>query len=142
MEEDWAVPAGYSGTPLPTKLGIKPGSRLAVVDAPAGFVEHVVPADVTVSEGVGYPVDLALLFVSELAALVELLPVAQAATEPDGAFWVCWPKRASKVDTDITEDRIRDVALPRGLVDNKVCSVSATWSGLRLCLRRELRRPH
>lgn len=133
MAGEWDVPTGYSGTPLAQKLGIKEGTPVWLVDAPEGFP---VPEGAEVVEG---PCDVAVLFVTETEALQALLPQAQEATFPDGAFWVCWPKRASKVATDITEDRIRDVALPRGLVDNKVCSVNATWSGLRLCTRRELR---
>lgn len=128
---EWDVPAGYSGTPLPKKLGIKDDSRVWLVDTPEGF-----PIEATVTQP---PADVGVLFFTELAELEATLDKAQEATFPDGAFWVCWPKRASKVPTDITEDRIRDVALPRGLVDNKVCSVNATWSGLRLCTRRELR---
>lgn len=133
---------GYAKTPLPRKLGVKEGLRIAVLDAPEGFVERglgPLPDGTTASAGLDGPVDLAIAFVSELAALEAQLPDLARATAPDGAFWVAWPKKASKVPTDVTEDRIRDVVLPRGLVDVKVCAISPIWSGLKICLRRELR---
>jgi hypothetical protein len=133
---------GYGATPLPRKLGIKPGQRLAVLDAPPGFVADglgPLPEGTDLATTLEGPVDLAVAFVVTVAALGERLPALAAATAPAGAFWVAWPKRASGVATDVTEDRVRELALPRGLVDTKVCAVSSVWSGLRLCLRRELR---
>ena len=126
--------AGYSGTPLDQKLGITPGARVLVVDAPDGFI---VPGDgVVVSSG---PVDVALVFVRSRAALEAAWPSVTAALVADGGFWVAWPKKASKVPTDMTEDVVREVALPQGLVDNKVCAIDDVWSGLRLVVRKELR---
>ena len=135
--------AGYSGTPLPRKLGIKPGHRLALVAAPDGFLGGTLgplPEGVEIAAGLDGHVDVAVVFVTAVAELTETLPALAAATAPDGAIWVAWPKRASRVPTDMSEDRVRDVALPTGLVDTKVCAIDATWSGLRLSLRRELRR--
>jgi hypothetical protein len=134
--------AGYSATPLPRKLGVKPGQRLALLDAPDGFLEHGLGAasdgvDLTVT--LDAPVDLTIIFVTRTDQLEQALGDLERATRPDGAFWVAWPKRASGVVTDVTEDGIRSLILPRGLVDNKVCSISDVWSGLRICLRRELR---
>jgi hypothetical protein len=126
--------AGYSGTPLDKKLGITPGARVLVVDAPDGFV---VPGDGDiVSSG---PVDVALVFVRSRAALEAAWASVAGALLADGAFWVAWPKKASKVPTDMTEDVVREVALPRGLVDNKVCAIDDVWSGLRLVVRKEHR---
>ncbi len=139
---DTRFQAGYSKTPLPKKLGVKPGLRIAVIDPPAGFVDvglGELPEAASLTGGLDGDVDLAIAFVLELARLEELLPGLERATRPDGAFWVAWPKKASKVPTDVTEDRVRDVALPRGNVDVKVCAIDVTWSGLRMCLRRELR---
>jgi hypothetical protein len=126
--------AGYSGTPLGRKLGIKAGHRVTVLDAPEGFV---VPGD---GEVVARPpFDVALLFVTSRAALERAWPKVTAGLVADGALWVAWPKRASKVPTDMTEDVVRDVALPQGLVDNKVCAIDDVWSGLRLVVRKENR---
>jgi hypothetical protein len=133
--------AGYSGTPLPKKLGIKAGARLLLLDAPRGFVKMLAP----LPEGV-HPVrrlgeqhDVILLFVRERRRLEERIAALQAALAPSGGLWIAWPKKASGVATDITEDALREVGLPRGLVDNKVCAIDETWSGLRFVLRKELR---
>ena len=138
---DTRFQAGYSKTPLPKKLGVKPAQRIALVDPPDGFVEQGLGPlpDGTALGDLGAGADLAIAFVLELARLAELLPALETATRPDGAFWIAWPKKASKVPTDVTEDRIRELALPRGSVDVKVCAIDPTWSGLRLCQRRELR---
>ena len=139
---DTRFQAGYSKTPLPKKLGVKAGLRITVIDPPEGFVEEglgALPDGARLGASLDAPADLAIAFVLELARLVELLPGLEAATRPDGAFWIAWPKKASKVPTDVTEDRVREVALPRGNVDVKVCAIDPTWSGLRLCQRRELR---
>lgn len=127
-----AMTAGYSGTPLPTKLGIKDGSRVMVLDAPEGFDLDV---DL-VSDG---PADVVLCFVTSYAELAEQFDALAAAVFPAGGLWFAWPKKASKVPTDLTEDVIRDHALARGLVDNKVCAVTDVWSGLRIVHRRENR---
>ena len=124
--------AGYSGTPLPVKLGIKDGSRVMVLDAPDGFDLGVA----LVTEG---PADVVLCFVTSYADLADRFDALVAAVFPAGGLWFAWPKRASKIPTDLTEDVIRDHAVARGLVDNKVCAVSEIWSGLRIVHRRENR---
>jgi len=133
--------AGYSGTPLPKKLGIKEGATVAWVDAPDGFAELLdpLPPDVTVKPRLGPGLDVVVAFFTEAAALDERLPALTKAIFPAGGLWIAWPKRASGVPTDITEDVIRDIALPTGLVDNKVCAIDDTWSGLRLVVRKENR---
>lgn len=130
---------GYSGTPLAKKLGIKPGSRLGVLQAPDAFVIHDLPEGVELRHSARGPLDVIVTFHRDRADLAQRLPVLMRALHVDGGLWVAWPKKASGVPTDITEDVVREVALPTGLVDVKVCAIDATWSGLRLCLRRELR---
>ena len=125
-------PAGYSGTPLPRKLGVKPGSRVLVLDAPAGFD---LGADAETTLGAG-PFDVLLLFCPDAARMHALLPPAMAATAPGGRCWVAWPKRASKVPTDLTEDAVRAAGLAAGWVDVKVAAVDHVWSGLCLMRRR------
>jgi len=126
--------AGYSGTPLERKLGIAPGARVLVVGAPDGF--EVPGAGEVVT---GPPVDVALVFVTARAELERHWPKVTKALVANGGFWVAWPKKAAKVPTDMTEDVVREVALPRGLVDNKVCAIDEVWSGLRLVVRKENR---
>jgi hypothetical protein len=137
------VTAGYSGTPLPHKLGIKAGCQLAILQAPNGFSQTLgtLPEDVRVQADLGgiRPLDVVILFATERDDLVEKLPHVRKRMAPAGGFWVAWPKKAAKVATDLTEDVVREVALPTGLVDNKVCAIDAIWSGLRLVIRRELR---
>jgi hypothetical protein len=130
--------AGYSGTPLPRKLGIKPRHRLALLGAPEGF-EIELPEDVSVRRRAGGKADVILTFHTARAELERRLPALRAMMEPAAGLWIAWPKRASKLPTDITEDVLREIALPTGLVDNKVCAVDETWSGLRLVIRREHR---
>jgi Protein of unknown function (DUF3052) len=133
--------AGYSGTPLPKKLGFKPGMRAHFHAAPPELPELLgeLPEDITLLKRPAAPLDLVLLFATARAELEQRIPTIQTRLAPAGMLWVCWPKRASGVPTDITEDVVREVALPRGLVDTKVAAVDATWSGLRLVIRRELR---
>lgn len=131
--------AGYSGTPLAKKLGIKPGHELALLAAPEGFAVDDLPEGVTVHDRVQGPLDVIVTFHTERADLAEQTPALLGALPPDGSLWVAWPKKASRVPTDITEDVVREVLLPTGMVDNKVCAIDATWSGLRLVLRKELR---
>jgi hypothetical protein len=131
--------AGYSGTPLPRKLGIKPRHRVALLGAPDGFELGELPEDVSVGRRAGGKVDVILTFHTSRAELERRLPALRAMMEPAAGLWIAWPKRASKVETDITEDVLREIALPTGLVDNKVCAVDETWSGLRLVIRREYR---
>jgi hypothetical protein len=128
--------AGYSGTPLPQKLGIKPGSRVLLVAAPPELIEPMAGEGEVVAEG---PADVIVAFFTERPALEAALDGLRAQMEPAAGLWIAWPKQASKVPTDMTEDVVREVALPTGLVDNKVCAIDATWSGLRLVIRKELR---
>jgi hypothetical protein len=133
--------AGYSGTPLARKLGLEPGFAVAWVGAPDGFEALLgeLPDGVTVRARLRGPVDLVVCFVTARRDLERRLPALRAALAPAGMLWVAWPKRSSGVETDMTEDVVRAVALPTGLVDTKVCAIDATWSGLRLVVRRELR---
>jgi len=132
---------GYSGTPLARKLGVTEGSRLALLAAPVGFDEELdpLPDSVTVLRRLAPGLDVAVLFVTERRELERRFPAVAKAVFPAGGFWVAWPKRASKVPTDLTEDVLREVGLPQGLVDNKVCAVTEVWSGLRFVWRRENR---
>jgi len=133
--------AGYSGTPLPTKLGIKPDSRLALVSAPDGFDRTLgpLPERVEVRSRARGPLDVIVFFTISAAELRRRFDRLAGALDPAGALWVAWPKRSSGVETDLTENVVRDVALPKGLVDNKVCAIDETWSGLRLVIRKENR---
>lgn len=133
--------AGYSGTPLVRKLGLKPGHRAAYVCAPDGFDATLgeLPEGVAVSRTLRGPLDVIVCFVTARRELERRLPSLRGALAPDGMLWVAWPKRSSGATTDMTEDVVRDVALPTGLVDTKVCAIDQTWSGLRLVVRRELR---
>ncbi len=133
--------AGYSGTPLPKKLGIKDGHRVAVLSAPGGFTDTLgrLPPGTTVRQRVGKQADVVVLFAKDAATLRRRFAAAARAVFPAGGLWVAWPKKASGVKTDMTEDVVRAVALPCGLVDNKVCAIDATWSGLRVVWRKELR---
>lgn len=135
--------AGYSGTPLPKKLGIKEGHRLAILGPPQGFARTLgkLPARVTTVNGLeGGPFDVILLFVVEKEHLDMAFPATARHLKPDGGLWVAWPKKVSGVLTDLTEDRVREVALATGLVDNKVCAIDEVWSGLR-CVTRVKDRP-
>ena len=133
--------AGYSGAPLVRKLGFKPGMRVHCAAAPEGFAALVgpLPDGVQMLERPAAGLDLAMLFVTERHELERGLRTLQPRLEPAGMIWVAWPKRASKGPTDITEDVVREVALPRGLVDVKVCAIDEVWSGLKLVIRKELR---
>lgn len=135
--------AGYSGTPLPKKLGIKENHNVVVVGAPPGFDRTlgVLPAGASVGHRLAgkQPLDVVVVFVTKRAELARKIASARARITPAGGVWVAWPKKSSGVATDMTEQVIRDVALPTGLVDNKVCAIDETWSGLRLVIRREHR---
>jgi hypothetical protein len=134
--------AGYSGTPLVKKLGIKPGHRLVVLDPPADLDDTLgpLPDGVTVVRRLA-TADVVLFFTTGRAALERRRDALGKAVFPDGAIWVCWPKKAAKVATDMTEDVVREVVLPHGLVDVKVCAVDAVWSGLKVVWRTERRTP-
>jgi hypothetical protein len=133
--------SGYSGTSLADKLGVREGHRLAYVNPPEGFHELVgeLPERCELASDVKRRADLVVCFVRQRRIFEQRLPALRRAIEPDGMLWIAWPKKASGVRTDVTEDVIRDVALPTGLVDTKVCAIDDTWSGLRLVVRKELR---
>ncbi|NNE43460.1 MAG: DUF3052 family protein [Gemmatimonadetes bacterium] len=133
---------GYSGTPLAKKLGIKPGFRVKTRNAPADYADLVapLPEDVTVSSRLRGDVDLWHLFTASRAELHKQLPRCIAEIPSAGMIWVSWPKKASGVASDVTEDTVREVALPLGLVDIKVCAVDDTWSGLKLVIRKANRK--
>jgi hypothetical protein len=132
--------AGYSATTLPRKLGFKPGTTAVYLDAPEHLDALLGELDgVTVKRSLRGHADLVLCFVTQRRALERRAARLREAIAPDGMVWVCWPKRASKVATDVTEDVVREVLLPTGLVDVKVAAVDETWSGLKLVVRRELR---
>jgi hypothetical protein len=129
---------GYSGTPLVKKLGVKEGMRIAVLDAPEGFGLDL-PEGVSVARRLGGSKDMVIVFVAARRVLERRLDALRRAIAPDGMVWVAWPKKVSKVPTDVTEDVVREVVLPAGLVDVKVCAIDETWSGLKVVIRKELR---
>jgi hypothetical protein len=130
--------AGYSGTPLPKKLGIREGSTVALVGAPPGVIDGL-PPGVTVKRQARGSADVVVAFFTERREFERRVEALGRMIFPDGGLWVAWPKRASGVETTMGEDVVRQVALPLGLVDNKVCAIDATWSGLRVVWRRERR---
>jgi hypothetical protein len=136
-------PAGYAGTPLPRKLGIKPGHVIALIDAPRGFADSLepLPERVAVQNGLDgdMPFDVIVFFVVERAEMAAWLGRLRRRMAPACGLWIAWPKRSSKVRTDMSDNVVREIALPTGLVDNKVCAIDHVWSGLRLVIRRELR---
>jgi hypothetical protein len=134
--------AGYSRTPLAKKLGIKPGTILYSVNAPADYraLLDPLPEDVTIVDTVSDELDLVHVFTTERSELLRLLTRFLGKIKNTGAIWVSWPKKASGISSEITEDTVRDVALPLGLVDIKVCAVDDTWSGLKLVIRKENRK--
>ena len=134
--------AGYSGTPLAKKLGYKPGFRARTSNAPKNYDEMVAPLPdgVRISNRLSKDIDLWHLFTKSRKQLAGALPDMMAKIRQDGMIWVSWPKKASKVATDVSEDTVRELALPLGLVDVKVCAVDETWSGLKLVIRKELRK--
>jgi hypothetical protein len=134
-------PAGYSGIPLTKKLGIAAGSRVVVKGAPGHYAQLLepLPAGVVFERSVSAATDIVHVFSHRKAKLQSELETLRNAIRPDGVVWVSWPKKASKVPTDITEDTIRGLALPLGFVDVKVCAVSDVWSGLKLVIRKALR---
>jgi hypothetical protein len=130
--------AGYSGTPLPKKLGIVSGSTVALVDAPAGMLDGL-PDDVTVKRQARGKADVVVAFFMEQRAFEGRVDALGRMIFPAGGLWVAWPKRASGLATTMDENVVRAVALPLGLVDNKVCAIDETWTGLRVVWRRERR---
>ena len=132
---------GYSGTPLPRKLGIKPGATLAIEDAPSGFDATLgeLPGGVRRADEGETGVDVLVAFHMSRETLESAFPAQARRIAPNGGYWIAWPKRSSGIPTDITEDALREVLLPTGLVDNKVCAIDDTWSGLRFVVRKEHR---
>jgi hypothetical protein len=133
--------AGYSGTPLAKKLGLKEGFTVALVGAPAELREWMapLPAGIRFVAKPTAQVQLVHAFFTERTALASSLAAWRRTLDDDAALWISWPKKAAKVPTDITEDVIRELALPLGFVDVKVCAVSEVWSGLKLVVRKTLR---
>jgi hypothetical protein len=133
--------AGYSGTPLAKKLGIKAGQRIFVEGGPANYLQLLepLPEGVTLLPRLAGKVNMIHVFTREAAALAAKLPMYRQRIAEDGMIWVSWPKKAAKVATDVTEDVVREFALPLGLVDTKVCAVDEVWSGLKLVIRLENR---
>jgi Protein of unknown function (DUF3052) len=134
-------PAGYSGTPLAKKLGINERSRVVTKHAPDDYARLLdpVPPGAIVETEVSPHTDIVHVFSDRKASLKAELMALRKSIKSDAAVWVSWPKKASKVPTDITEDTVRELALPLGFVDVKVCAVSEVWSGLKLVIRKELR---
>lgn len=129
--------AGYSGTPLPKKLGLKGGSRIALINAPKDFARELgeLPPDAQIVTRVTKPIDIALLFVlTERALLRDFDKLAQKIVS-NGMIWVAWPKKSSGVTTDLSEQRVRTIGLDSGLVDVKICAIDEVWSGLKFVIR-------
>ncbi len=129
--------AGYSGTPLPKKLGIKPECRVCFPGTPDGFLETLgeLPEAVEVRARVRGPLDVIVLFTRRRADLERRLDPLRRAIRPNGGLWIAWPKRSSGVETDLTDAHVREIGLAAGLVDNKVCAIDGTWSGLHFVYR-------
>jgi hypothetical protein len=135
------MPAGYSGTPLVRKLGLRPGWRVAVLGAPEGLDALLgdLPEGLRIVRRLSHGIDAAWIFVLARRDLERRLPELLRRLPPDGTLWISWPKRASGVLTDVTESVLREVVLPTGWVDIKVAAIDETWSGLRFALRRSER---
>jgi hypothetical protein len=135
------VGAGYSGTPLAKKLGIRAGDTVALIGAPDGFESELegLPDGVDLRRRAGGKPEVVLLFTTKAKELERRFPGLAKSVWPNGSLWIAWPKKSSGVSTDLDENRLRDIGLPHGLVDNKVCAVNDVWSGLRFVWRRENR---
>lgn len=136
-----ASAAGYSGTPLAKKLSLKDGMRVWFNGMPESVRAEIDSFGLTLAEESApiQGIDAAHVFVTEKSVLAERLTELRNRIDPAGQLWISWPKKASKVPTDITEDTVRELALPVGWVDVKVCAIDAVWSGLKLVIRKELR---
>lgn len=137
MKEGRRPTAGYSGTPLAKKLGVKPGQRIALIDAPPGFEETLgpIPDDVVIRHQARGARDLTIWFVQKRRAL-EMRIEAIGARVETGGLWIAWPKKASGVVTDVSDSVVRAAGLAHGLVDHKVCAIDLTWSGLKFAKRK------
>jgi hypothetical protein len=132
------TPAGYSGTPLPRKLGIKPGHRVALLRAPDGFEPDVLgqlPDGVAVRRSARGPVDVIVSFHTHRADFERRLATLRAMMEPDAGLWIAWPKKASKIETDLSFETVQATGLAHGLVDNKSCAIDESWQALRFVYR-------
>jgi hypothetical protein len=132
---------GYSGTPLAKKLGLKESSRILLIGAPDNYAELLepLPAGIVFEESANLNIDIAHIFVTRKEELAKHVSDLRRTLRSDATLWVSWPKKAAKIPSTVTEDTIREVALPIGFVDVKVCAVSEVWSGLKLVVRKELR---
>lgn len=135
------APAGYSGTPLAAKLGFKEASRVALINAPEGYTDLLepIPREVVFQTCASAATDIAQVFVTRREDLAKHLGNLRKRLKPEAVVWVSWPKKSAKVPTAVTEDIVRELALPLGFVDVKVCAVTEVWSGLKLVVRKELR---
>lgn len=135
------MPAGYSGTPLPQKIGVKERGTLTLLHAPEGIVAAFapLPAGATITTKAVSNMSLAILFCDTAVALSKHIKPTAATLDADGALWISWPKKSSPLFVDLTEDMIRKIVLPIGLVDVKVCAINDDWSGLKLMVRKEMR---
>ena len=133
--------SGYSGTPLPKKLGLKESGTMVLLNAPPGIEQLLVPlpASAILVSKLSASNDLVVLFCKDTAALKKSLAAVSRKLHADGSLWISWPKKSSKLFVDLTEEGIRTVVLPTGLVDVKVCAVNDDWSGLKLMVRKEKR---
>ena len=133
--------AGYSGTPLPRKLGIKEESRVALVDAPQGFRSTLgpLPDGATVQSRLGRGLDVIVFFTTSRGALAKRFERLARSLDPAGGLWIAWPKKSSGVETDLDQSVVMEIGLATPLVDNKVCAIDETWSGLRFVVRKENR---
>jgi len=129
--------AGYSGTPLPKKLGVKPNQRIALVDAPKDFAKLLdpLPENATIVKRLNSPLDLILLFVNREQTLAKQFPILAEKLQRDGMIWIAWPKKSSGVATDLIFEKVQRIGLDCGLVDVKICAVDEVWSGLKFVIR-------
>lgn len=136
-----AKSSGYSGTPLAKKLGIKSADRCFISEKETDYRKRFesLPEEITFHQSIRSSIDFAHIFVTSHDQLSQFLIRLRTRITPSGMIWVSWPKKVAKIQTDVTEDVIREIALPLGLVDIKVCAVDAVWSGLKLVIRVELR---
>jgi hypothetical protein len=139
--KDFQMAAGYSGTPLAKKLGLQDGSKVHIIGAPVGFIELLEPESKSAQfvSRLSKSTDIIHVFTDQKADLQKKLNSLRNKIKSTAMVWVSWPKKSAKVPTDITEDTVREVALPLGFVDVKVCAVTDVWSGLKLVIRKELR---
>jgi hypothetical protein len=137
-DQQATIMAGYSGTPLPQKLGLKPNEQVVLINAPGDYAELLgeIPPGIVFSERMKTGARFVHLFATKRTELKKKLGALRKQLADDGTLWVSWPKKSAGVPTDVTEDVIRAVALPLGFVDIKVCAVDETWSGLKLMVRR------